>query len=322
MSYEDYAGLYSTGHENKEPVKPEDEFYHSLYIAGAQRLNHINIAEEIGKLQVRGVEYNKDMVHFIITHTKQVLSKSTRDPQTQRENLDCFCYQEGDAPWFGTSLGEDGKKRMCGTNSAERASNPYCNTCRAQMIVAGLYCDANGKPFTSEEGKPTFIFIRGKGMKYSGVANYLNEMSKLDIKPLFSPPTEQSMRFEKAVVNNKRYVTVVNVTEESSNFGMKKVFNLQKGTMIPDQSVMEILKVAKNTLEKFNEKMDWSSRTSSSGYAAAGTQIPDTPPADDPPFGHENTKSPEPSANPPAAEGQTQQKDGGDSAFSFNDLKF
>ncbi len=307
----DYAGLYSTGHESRESVKPEDEFYHSIYIAGAQRVNHINITEEVGKLQVRGVEYNKDKVHFIITHTKQVLSKTTRDPQTNKDKLDCFCYQEGQPPWYGTSQ-ENGSPRICGTVSAERANNPFCNACRAQMIVAGLLCDESGKPVSNEEGKPTFIFLRGKGMKYSGVATYLNEMSKLDLKPLFTPPTEQSQRFEKAVVNNKRYVTTMTVGEAQSNFGPKKVFDFQKGNMIPNENVMEILKLAKQTIEKFNDKMDWSKRAAaSSGYAAAGTQIPSAAGND---TQTETTQTPEPSSTPPA--------EGGDTTFSFDDLKF
>ena len=75
-SYEDYAGLGETGFGGaREPVKPEDEFFHSVYIAGQTRINHINKEELAGKLQIRGVEYNKDSVCFIITHIKEVLVK-------------------------------------------------------------------------------------------------------------------------------------------------------------------------------------------------------------------------------------------------------
>ena len=320
MDYGDYAGLYSTGHESKEPIKPEDEFFHSVYIAGVQRTNHVNINEEIGKLQIRGVEYNKEEIYFIITHTKQVLVKSTRNPQTGKDSLDCFCYQEGQPPWFGTSVGSDGKQRMCGVNSQERAANQFCNICRAQLIVAGLYCDEKGTPYTNNEGKPTLIFLRGKGMKYSGVAEYLNELSKLDLEPLFTPPTEESKRFEKAVVNNKRFVTKLTVDEAKSSFGMKKVFKMQAGTRLPNQSVMDMLKVAKNTLGKFNEKMDWSQRANASGYSAppAGTTIPSsTPPSDDPPFGHDPAQNIKPQSTPPASSGQESS-----SPFSFEDLKF
>ena len=60
MGIGDYEELYSTGHESKEPIKPEDEFFHSVYISGQTRKNHIDIEEIQDKLQIRGVEYNKE----------------------------------------------------------------------------------------------------------------------------------------------------------------------------------------------------------------------------------------------------------------------
>jgi len=309
MSYEEYEGLYATGHESKEPVKPEDEFFHSVYIAGVERENHLKIKEQIGKLQVRGVEYNKDKVCMIITHTKQVLSKSSRT--NNKETLECFSYQEGGPPWKSTT------GRTCGVNSAERAAVEFCNTCRAQLIVGGILCDEGGKPHLSEENKPTFIFLRGKGMKYSGVADYLNEMSKLELDPVFEPPTEESKKFEKAVVNNKRHVTCVTVGQASSQYGMKNVFTLTRGAAIPKKNVLEILKIAKQTIEKFNEKMDWSKGAagSGSGYGQAaapeGTQIPEnSTPTETANTGGEQAKPEESQPQPSEA------------PFSFEDLSF
>ncbi|MCK5607706.1 hypothetical protein KAR91_37825, partial [Candidatus Pacearchaeota archaeon] len=97
MGVEEYAELYATGHESKEPTKPEDEFFHSCYIAGNSRKNHLDITEEAGKLQVRGVDYNKEKVCMVITHTKQILAKITRNQQG-KETTDCFSYQEGGPP--------------------------------------------------------------------------------------------------------------------------------------------------------------------------------------------------------------------------------
>jgi len=315
MSYEDYAGLYATGHESKEPIKPEDEFFHSVYIAGVQRKNHVGIEEQIGKLQVRGVEYNKGTVCMIITHTKQVLAKIARNQQG-KETVECFSYQEGGPPWKGTS------GRQCGINSAERAAVDFCNACRAQMIVAGILCDESGKPALTEENKPTFIFVRGKGMKYSGVAEYLNEMSKLELEPLFEPPTEESKKFEKAVVNNKRHVTCITVGQANSQYGVKNVFELAKGAAIPKQNVMEILKIAKQTLEKFNEKMDWSKGAAGSGYGQAaapeGSQIPDNQPTEQANTGGQSeapTQETQEKKQEPAAQSQ-------EAPFSFEDLSF
>ena len=167
-SYEDYAGLGETGFGGaREPVKPEDEFFHSVYIAGQTRINHINKEELAGKLQIRGVEYNKDSVCFIITHIKEVLVKEEKDNQGRMRTA-CFSFKEGDAPWYGTN-----QNHRCGSNSAERAANPHCEPCRAQIIVAGIYCTENGKPILNEDKSPTFVFIRGKGMKYSNVSDYL-----------------------------------------------------------------------------------------------------------------------------------------------------
>ena len=38
--FEEYADLEGTGHESREPIKPEDEFYHSVYLAGKTRKTH------------------------------------------------------------------------------------------------------------------------------------------------------------------------------------------------------------------------------------------------------------------------------------------
>lgn len=302
---ENYQELYATGHESKEPIAPEDEFFHSVYIAGAQRVNHVGIEEQIGKIQIRGVEYNKDKIHFIITHTKQVLVKITRNPTTGKENVECFSYQDGGPPWNGTS------GRVCGINSAERAADQFCNPCRAQMIVAGLYCDKNGKPYLSEANKPTFIFLRGKGMKYSGVAEYLNEMSKMELDPIFTPETDESKKFERAVVNNKRFVTEITVGEATSAYGPKKVFSLKPGTQLPKQAIIDILKVAKQTIERFNDKIDWSKNATLTGYSQApeGSQIPDS----------SSPQQTNVESQPMSKEPETQPED---TTFTFDDMKF
>ena len=140
QSFEDYQDLAGVGFQGGggEPVAPEDEFFHSVYIAGKTRKNHINVEEKSGKLQVRGVQYNLDEVNMIITHTKDVLAKIKNEQG--RDNIKCFSYKEGSAPWFGTSQLADGSKRPCPLTSAERAANDFCNECRAQILVAGIYC--------------------------------------------------------------------------------------------------------------------------------------------------------------------------------------
>ena len=253
FNFQEFEGLAETGFENQEPVKPEDEFFHAAYIAGQTRQNHVGINEEAGKLQIRGVEYNVPGINMIITHVKKVLTNT--DPNAQgRNQTRCFSFKEGNPPWFGTSVLPDGSQRKCGSNSAERATDAFCKDCREQIIVAGIYCNEDGSPILNEEKKPTFIFIRGKGMKYDNVSTYLGNLFKEDMDPIFTPVTEESKKFEKIAVNNKRFVTIIGMGKANSAYGMKDVFTLTKGAKLANQTVVDILKITKKTKDKFNEK--------------------------------------------------------------------
>ncbi len=266
-SFEEYSDLGQTGYQGGgEPTAPEDEFFHSVYVSGKSRKNHLNIVEELGKLQVRGVEYNMDEVHMVITHTKDLLAKIKSSGG--RDNIECFSYKEGQPPWYGTSRTPDGKQRICPITSAERAANPFCSECKTQILVAGIYCNENGNPILTEDKKPIFIFIRGKGMRFSNVSDYLNDRYQEDLTPIFEPVTEQSKDFEKRVVNNKRFVTKITKGERESSFGNTVfIFNLSKGIEIPKEAVLKILKLSKETLSKFNDKFDWSKGKQTVGYS-------------------------------------------------------
>jgi len=260
MNIDEYSELTGTGFEIKEATKPEDDFFHSLYISGQSRKNHINIIEEIGKFQIRGVEYNiPDEVYMIITHVKNILCKTRFS--NGKENVECFSYCTGEPPWKSTS------SFMCGKNSAERASVPFCQDCRSQVIMAGIWCDKDGNLKMGANGKPVFMFVRGKGVKYSNVANYLSDLSKLDLDPIFTPVTAETTKFEKSTVNHKRFVTRIYKGIATSKFGNKTVFEFERGIEIPKNQVPSLLKVAKQTLKKFNEKFDWTQKQSSSGYS-------------------------------------------------------
>jgi len=305
---DDYSDIEGGGVVSKEPVKPEDEFFHSVYIAGQSRVNHINITEEAKKIQVRGVQYNLTEVNMIIIHVKEILAKIKQG--ARGEITECFSYKDGDAPWYGTTQLPDGNKRACPLNSSERAVVEFCKECRSQILVAGIYCDATGKPLLSENA-PIFVFVRGKGMKYSNVSDYLGDMYKKDLTPIFTPVTERTTKFEKANVNNKRFVTKLTAGEASSNFGMKDVFLLTSGQQIPDDNVIEILKVSQKTKEKFIEKFDWSkgvrpTSTEQSQQQASGVLD----------MGGETTQPQTESAPEPLAPAP------GEKPFSFDDIPF
>lgn len=312
MSYEDYADLMGTGHENREPTRPEDEMFHSVYISGITRKNHINIDETAGKFQIRGVEYNLDEVNMIITHTKEILAKLIT--QNRRESTECFSFKTGPPPWYGTTKISENTPRPCPQTSAERAVSEFCNTCKSQILVAGIYCKPDGSPVLTEEKKPIFIFLRGKGMKYSGVSNYLGEVYKMELTPIFEPVTAESTKFEKAVVNNKRFVTNITKGQEPSNFGMKDVFVLKTGVELPKDAVMKILEVSKNTLEKFNEKFDWSLR-------AQSTQTPGTSSGDGQ-MKMDNVSQEEAPSDPSPTQTVSNEGEKPPQVFSFDDVNF
>lgn len=269
MSFEEYQDLQGTGYQggSGEITLPEEEFFHSVYISGKTRKNHLDIEEKVEHFQVRGVEYNLDKVHMIIIHTKEILAKI--ETERGRDTIKCFSFKEGQAPWFGTSKLSDGDKRECPLTSADRASNDFCNPCRAQLLVAGIYCNENGSPILTEDKKPIFVFIRGKGMRYSNVSEYLNNLFNEELTPIFEPVTDQSKAFEKAVVNNKRFVTkITRGTSISSYDNEVNVFELEKGVELPRDAVLKILKLSKDTVGNFNEKFNWSQskQGQSTGY--------------------------------------------------------
>lgn len=297
MEMSEYSELSGTGFEAKEQVAPEDEFFHSVYIAGQTRKNHIGTTEQAGKLQIRGVEYNLDEVYGIITHVKSILLKSVQ--KQGKESTECFSYCQGPAPWKSTS------GRLCGKNSAERASVAFCADCRSQILMSMIRCNPDGSLFLGSDKKPIFMFIRGKGTKYSNVSSYLNDLTKLDLEPIFTPVTPESAKFEKSTVNHKRFVTKVTIGSVSTKFGNKAVYEFQKVSEIAKSQVPSLLKASKNTLNKFNEKFDWSAK------ALAGTPVANV--AVENTFGDIGNTTAAPVASKPAEANK---------AYSFDEIEF
>ena len=334
MDYSDYSDLNDSGYEDKTPTDPKDEFFHSVYISGVQRTNQDNIVEAAGKLQIRGVEYNKDEIFMIITHTKQVHVKTEKD-SAGKERLSCFSFRDG-APtsWYGTY-----KNHKCGATSADRAADPWCVTCRNQLVVAGLLCDSSGNAVKKEDGKPTFVFLRGKGMKFAPVSEYLSEISKMEIAPFFKDTDpvpanissagpdavkkyiEERKRFEKNVLKIKRFVTKVVIGEVPSNFGPKKIFKLSAAFQIQDEVVPKILEISKKSLDKFHEKFNWTKNSSSTtGYTQpqqGGTDglMPVDLPTSSQPSSTPSTPTTPVTQSPPVSTSAQKQ-------FAFDDLDF
>jgi len=248
FNVEDYEDLMGMGFDRKPQKPPEEEFFHAVYISGQDRKNHIDVVERAGKLQIRGSEYNLDEVNMIITIVKPVLVKN-KIGTDNREVTECFSFLYGNPPYTGTS------GRTCGSNAAERAAVDYCKDCRSQLIVAGIRCTEQGSPILDSEKKPVFIFLRGKGMKYSSISEYLTELQNTEFTPLLQ---EKDKEFERKNLNNKRVVTKVTVTEVGSSYGPKKVYKLDRGVDLPSNATIDVLKISKKTLDAFREKFDLS----------------------------------------------------------------
>ena len=177
------------------------------------------------------------------------------------------------------------------------------------MIVAGLLCNPDGSPIMGSDGKPAFGFIRAKGMKYGPVSEYLMSLYKMELPPLIKTGTDEaSKRFEKSVINHKRFVTCIKKGQASSQFGMKDVFNLSIGKQLPDDQVKNILRISKEVLPKFNEKFDWSKKAKGASSSSGGDFVPfdSGQPQGQPAPAPEPQKGPEPSVD----------------SFSFDDIKF
>ena len=296
--YKEYDELLNTGYATHEETPPEDEFFHAIYISSVMRKNHISVIEEVGKLQIRGVQYNLNEVNFVITHVKPVLVK--KEKINEKDKIVCFSYQNT-RPWKGNS------GHICPTSRDERDNTPVCKGCRGEIIVSGMLCDQNGTPIIND-GKPIFVFVRGKGIKSMNVYAYLDKLTKIETEPPIFP---DNPTLEKMIAKNKRYVTRVAVTSMNSKYGVKTVFSFDTGTRLSDESVREVLKIQKKTLIQFNEKFDWSNNfqlnssnkdnDSSSGHVSEQTQ-----------------PTPEPTQPQPTPE----QPQNSSESFSFDNIKF
>ena len=257
IDMKDYSGLDGFGFSRQAPVDPEKETFHAIYVTGQSRKLPTGGEEEVGKFQIRGVLYNQEKVFMIITHVKTVLVKESNEGG--KDKVVCFSFAEGPKPWKGTS------GNTCGAKAAERAANPYCAPCRSQLIVAGVLLDQSGKMIRNKEtNEPVFGFIRGKGIKYGPVSDYLSEMVNKDYPPIVTPVTEESKKWEKKNLNYRRVVTVIEKGTVDSRHGRKTVSVLKSAGMLPDDKIQGILKLSKEYLNKFNAKFDWSKKSSQS----------------------------------------------------------
>lgn len=259
---DDYQELNSTGISGggSGDQKPaEEEFFKSVYISGQNRQHENGTMEEIEKLQIRGHSYNHTEVYMIITHVKDVLNNEAK--VNGRITTKCFSFKESASPpWYGSQPMPDGTPRICPSTSADRKAVEFCQNCKAQIIMAGILCQPTGTPILDDEKKPIFVFVRGKGIKYGNVSDYLSSLYQLDLDPVFNEEGDAVREFEKRVVNQKRFVTKIYKTTANSNHGIKMVFGFEKGAEVAKEFAIELLDLSKKTMDQFREKFDWSKK--------------------------------------------------------------
>lgn len=318
---DDYQELNSTGVSGGgggDQTPPEEEFFKSIYISGQNRKHdQTGIMEEIEKIQIRGHSYNHTEVYMIITHVKDVLNHEHK--VNGRKQTKCFSFKESSAsPWYGSVDMSDGSPRVCPTTSKDRKQVEFCKDCKAQIIMAGILVQPTGQPILDTESKPIFVFIRGKGVKYGNVSDYLSSLYQLDMDNVFNEEGDAIREFEKRVVNHKRFTTKITKTTAQTDYGMKMVFALEKGAEIPKEMALELLEMAKNTMPQFRKKFDWSKKKKSAKVAeeskAAGVMSMD---------GDTTKGAPQESTLAPDTNKEAEsEKPTTGNTFSFKDIKF
>ena len=255
MNIDDYKDLAEQG----VPTTGAPSIFHAAYITGQLREG-----EEVGKIQIKDVASNLDTFNMVILNVKKV--RANMKMIAGKEVCVCFSYMDSE-PYKGTG------GRMC-VSSLDRATHPFCSSCRNQLIVIGLYVDEDGRPILSKSGEPQYVFIRGKGVKYSPISEYLYQVSTNEYEPIFQPVTTETQLFEKQCVNYMRQVTKVSKGVAETSHGLKPTFELTLGKKLPVELVKKLLKKSKELLPLVRLKFDITNRVGGGniGYAPVDSQ--------------------------------------------------
>ena len=249
-SYEEFLDLTGTGVGIKKQLAPEEEPFHAIYICGEERQNHKDITELVDKLQIRGVDYNKNEVFLIITHV--IKPNVNRIFDKVKRSWEFVCSSRKDStPWVGSS------GRKCVT-AKEKVPGHYCTECRQWIILFGILCEnKSGKIWVGPDGKPEYAFISNHGMSWEPINSYLIEVASEEIDPIFEPVTPESEKWEKENFDNsKRVVTVITTGKRKSNFSTHTDFSYEKGSAIPKGQLIKLAEIAKSIKSGIAEKLD------------------------------------------------------------------
>lgn len=263
MGKMDYArdGVGGSG-EKKDTIPAKDEFFHSLYIAGTTREDNDGPTGEVRRLkaehlQVRGTDFiNMDecYVQFFYKRQLQVKEYSGVNPKF-RGYTECFSWRNPDEN--GVIRGTSGN--VCGKNSAERKMNPFCTTCKTQIIFCGFLCDQHGAPHKDNDGKLYHMFIRARGIRVGNAMQYIFDCQDLPTPFITNDISKQD--FEKSYSNLFRRVVKVS-TEPITGVGVNGqpwshlVYSFTGVKENDPQTTMKLLQYGMSLESKIEEKFD------------------------------------------------------------------
>jgi len=253
------------------PGNQKDSIFKSIYIGGVQRQEN-GVTLLPGHLHVKDFPplYNQNELYMVILYTKRILVKEKQSPQGR--TLLCTSYMQGPPPWQGTAHGP------CGRTAAERSADPFCATCKNHLIVAGVLTNKIGSPIKDDEGNLVFGFMRGRGVKYVPISDYVRSLSEMDPPYVIFKDKED---FERSVVNKMKVVTNISPGTIDSKYGPKSIFKLSVGNTVPQEAALRYLRLAKEHLEDFDNKFDWSRNATTSSEIQDDTPpVMSEPPSD------------------------------------------
>jgi len=248
--------------ERKESTPAKDELFHSLYISGTTREDNDGPTGEMRRLkaehlQVRGTDLiNMDDCYVQFFYKRMILSKEYAGANPKfKKYTECFSWRDYDAN--GIMHGTSGNE--CGKNSDARKCNPYCQTCKAQVILCGFMCEANGAPMKDTKGNLIHFFIRARGIRIGNVMQYIFDCQELPVP--FISQDESKSDFEKSYSNLFRRVVKIS-TEAVTGTGANGipwshlVYKLTPVCENDSATTMKLLQYGHTMVEKIETKFN------------------------------------------------------------------
>ena len=186
-----------------------------------------------------------------------------------------------------------------------------------------MMCDKNGKPLVTDDKKPIILFVRGSGVKYTNVSDYLYKLATMDMEPFFPDSNPDKIEFEKNNINQMRVVTKITKGTTDTIHGTKTIFEFDiENEDVSEKLVNRLMAYNSEMVVEFDEKFDWSKLAKKTGY---NFNDDDTDRLQAPPSSSDNWSSNQ-STPPPSSDNSfddfpdaNESKKEGNNEFKFDD---